>query len=124
MTTDPVQAGIMENWPFLRSAEKCFFWPKVRFFPKNTPKICEKTDIYFGKRYFFLCTTFSGLGQNMAMENQGTVYILKIGYLTRRSEQYLYKLEGNIQTSRNPFCRPRTRRPPRSHLTDKEKNNS
>ena len=35
-----VQAGITEKWPFLRLAEKCFFFAKNQFFPKKTPEIC------------------------------------------------------------------------------------
>ena len=27
--------------------------------------ICKKTDIYLGKKYFFVCTTLPGRGQNM-----------------------------------------------------------
>ena len=45
-------------------AEKCFFWPKMGFNPKNHPKFL-KTGIYLGKGNFFLWTTFSGRGQNM-----------------------------------------------------------
>ena len=33
-------AGITEKRPFLRFAEKRFFWPKIRFFPQKTPEIC------------------------------------------------------------------------------------
>ena len=32
------------------------------FFSKITPKIGQKTDIYLGKGYFFLCTTLPGCG--------------------------------------------------------------
>ena len=32
------------------------------FFSKITPKIGQKTDIYLGKGYFFLCTTLPGRG--------------------------------------------------------------
>ena len=32
------------------------------FFSKVTPKIGQKTDIYLGKGYFFLCTTLPGRG--------------------------------------------------------------
>ena len=52
MTMDLVPAGITEKRQFLRSVEKCFFWPTIVFFPKKTPKICKKTDIYLGKGYF------------------------------------------------------------------------
>ena len=69
MTTDPVRAGIMEKGLFLRSAKKCFFGQKCIFPKKNTKNLTLKnkkdTDIYFGKGYFILCTTFPGRGQNM-----------------------------------------------------------
>ena len=64
MTTDPVRARITEKRPFLRSAQK-FFLAKNAFHPKKSPGISEETDIYFGKGYFLLCTTFFGGGQNM-----------------------------------------------------------
>ena len=59
MTTDPVRAGTTEKQPFLGPAEKCFFWPKMGFHPKNLPK--------FLKRLIFILeeATFSGHGQNM-----------------------------------------------------------
>ena len=45
---------------------KVFLWPKIHVFPKKqTPKLCLKTDIYFGKGYFFVCTTFPCRGQNL-----------------------------------------------------------
>ena len=40
-----------------------FFGKKSVFFQKKKPKLCLKTDIYFGKGYFFVCTTFPGRGQ-------------------------------------------------------------
>ena len=39
MTTVLVRAEIMEKRPFLRLAESVF-WPKMRFIPKKTHKIC------------------------------------------------------------------------------------
>ena len=45
---DPVWAGVTEKWPFLCSAEKCFFGQKY-ILTQITPKISEEANIYFGK---------------------------------------------------------------------------
>ena len=73
MTTDRVPAGIMEKRPFLCLAEKCFFGQKS-VFPKKRSKIFKKTDIYFGKGYFLVCTIFPGRGQKMVRtKKQNTI---------------------------------------------------
>ena len=59
MTTDLIWAGITEKRPFLRLAEKCFFGQKS-VFPLKRPQIFKKTDMYYGKGYFFVCTIFPG----------------------------------------------------------------
>ena len=52
MTTDPVRAGITEKRTFLRSAEKCFFWPKMGFNQKNHPKFLKRL-IFIWENFFF-----------------------------------------------------------------------
>ena len=37
---EPVPAGFTEKGLFLSLAKKCFFLPKINFFPQKTPKIC------------------------------------------------------------------------------------
>ena len=44
------------------------------FFPKKTPKICYKTDIYFGKGCFFVSTTFPGHGQNIVSSQKSMFF--------------------------------------------------
>ena len=53
MTTDPIRAGITEKRQFLRSAEKCFFWSKMGFNPKNHPKFLKRLIFIWEKATFF-----------------------------------------------------------------------
>ena len=74
MTTDPGQAGTTEKRPF------CVLSQKI-------PEISEETDIYFGKGYFLLCTTFSGGGQNMVSIKKWTLFFRpEISFLAQRSD--------------------------------------
>ena len=57
MTMDPVQAGITQERPFLRSAEKCFFLPKMGFNPKITQNFLRDWNL-FGKRQLFSLNNF------------------------------------------------------------------
>ena len=52
-TTDPVRAGIMEKWAFLRSAEKWFLASKWVLPQKITQNDISPLD-YLGKGTFFL----------------------------------------------------------------------
>ena len=58
MTTDPFWGRITEKQP------KSVFFTKNAFYPQNTRNFL-KGDIYLGKGYVFLRTTFSGHGQTM-----------------------------------------------------------
>ena len=64
MTTDQVQAGIMEERLFLRSAEKCFFGQKCIWSQKNTQNFLRNW-YYFWKRVLFFRTTFCSRGQKL-----------------------------------------------------------
>ena len=73
MISDPKSKEVIDNGPgpgqnYREMAVNGRFYalPKSRkraenpFFSKITPKIGQKTDIYLGKGYFFLCTTLPG----------------------------------------------------------------
>ena len=49
---------LWRNGLFLRSAKKCFFWPKMHFSQKNTQILLIENDIYFGKRVVFSLKNF------------------------------------------------------------------
>ena len=68
LTTDLVPAGITDKRPFLHFAEKRFFGRKSVFSQKkNTQNPL--------RRYFFVCTTLPGHGQNMVSIKKWTLFL-------------------------------------------------
>ena len=55
--------------------QKVFFWPKMHFIPKKTPKICFEADIHFGNEYFFLCELFFW-ARNHGFWPKNTIFVL------------------------------------------------
>ena len=105
MTTDPVRAEITEKGPFYIQ-RKSVFLPNNAFYPKKHPKFL-KTDIYFGKGYFFLCTTFSGCGQNMVRTEKWVfVFFPEISVFGPKIQFLPY--DPNF--SQRPVCSPQSDR--------------
>ena len=53
MTTDLIRTGITEKQPFLRSAEKCFYWQKTRFAQQKHPQFLKRLIFILEKGIFF-----------------------------------------------------------------------
>ena len=60
------------------------------FFPKKHPKFAQKTDIFFGKGYFFVQTTNSPV-------------VVRI-WSPLRSERYILGLKSQLMARKSNFC--------------------
>ena len=83
---------------------KAFFGQKiVFFFFQKTPKFCEKTDIYLGKGYFFICTTLPGRSKNIVIVKK---WMLFLGPKTRISAQKSVFCHTTVCSPRRDFPFP------------------
>ena len=83
---DPVRARITEKRPFLRSAEKCFFLPKMGFIPKNHPKFLKRLIFIWEKATFFFGQLFPAVARTL-LELRSVTFFLgpKSRFLVQRS---------------------------------------
>ena len=97
--------------PELQRDDHFYVGPKSGFsanttflFPKKTPEICKRTNIYLGKRYFFICTTLPGRRQNMvSKEVNAFFWAKKLGF---RPKIRFFPYDPNF--GRWPICSPRS----------------
>ena len=62
--------------------------------------ICKKTDIYLGKKYFFVCTILPSLGQNMVIVMK---WMFFLGPKTRFSDQKFVFYHRTLIFVNGPF---------------------
>ena len=95
MTTNPVQAGIMEKRPFLRSAAKKIFGPKMHqfFWPKKHQKFLKRL-IFILEGIFFFAKLFPVVTRTWCPLRRVLIFFgLKSGFLA-----YVRKLCCNFCT--------------------------
>ena len=84
---DPVWAGITEKRTFLRSAEMCFFWPKMGFSPKNHPKFLKRLIFIWEKATFFFEQLFPVVARTWLELKSGTSFLgPKFRFLAKKSD--------------------------------------
>ena len=77
MTTDPVWAGITEKRPLLRSAEKCFFWPKMHLNPKKQPKFLKRLMFIWEKATYLFEQLLPVVARTWLGEKSDSLFLAK-----------------------------------------------